>query len=133
MTHRTGSLVSLLGCAALAAALAGCGQGSSTQPAANGVRASSAGTQAPGKLAAKVNGTPISVTQLSGAGSAASPSSAQALEKIIDRELLVQKALQAKLDRDPQVLRRSRARAASSSRRPTSTAPAPRRRARPRK
>ncbi len=104
MTHRTGSLVSLLGCAALAAALAGCGQGSSTQPAANGVRASSAGTQAPGKLAAKVNGTPISVTQLSGAGSAASPSSAQALEKIIDRELLVQKALQAKLDRDPQVL-----------------------------
>jgi EpsD family peptidyl-prolyl cis-trans isomerase len=50
-----------------------------------------------------VNGTPISVQQLSGSG-AAGASSAQALEKIIDRELLVQKALQAKLDRDPQVI-----------------------------
>ena len=49
---------------------------------------------------AKVNGTEISVQQLrSGSESAA----AQALEKIIDRELLVQQALAAKLDRDPQV------------------------------
>jgi EpsD family peptidyl-prolyl cis-trans isomerase len=109
MTHRTGSLVSLLGCAALAAALAGCGQGPATQSAKSGVRASSvAEVPAAGKLAAKVNGTPISVQQLSGVGSAASgaagASSVQALEKIIDRELLVQKALQAKLDRDPQVV-----------------------------
>jgi EpsD family peptidyl-prolyl cis-trans isomerase len=107
MTHRTGSLVSLLGCAALAAALAGCGQGPAAQPAASAVRASATGdARAAGKVAAKVNGTPISVQPLAGAGSAASgaASSAQALEKIIDRELLVQKALQAKLDRDPQVI-----------------------------
>jgi EpsD family peptidyl-prolyl cis-trans isomerase len=102
MKHRTGSLVSLLGCAALAAALAGCGQGPAAQPAAKGVRASPAGdARDAGKLAAKVNGTPISVVQISGAPGV---SSAQALEKIIDRELLVQKALQAKLDRDPQVV-----------------------------
>ena len=106
MTHRTGSLVSLLGCAALAAALAGCGQGPATKPATGGVRASSAAdAPAAGKLAAKVNGTPISVQQISGAASGtAGASSAQALEKIIDRELLVQKAFQAKLDRDPQVV-----------------------------
>jgi EpsD family peptidyl-prolyl cis-trans isomerase len=92
----------LLGCAALAAALAGCGQRPATHPATSGVRASSAAdAPAAGKLAAKVNGTPISVLQISGAQGA---SSAQALEKIIDRELLVQKALQAKLDRDPQVV-----------------------------
>jgi EpsD family peptidyl-prolyl cis-trans isomerase len=60
------------------------------------------------QLVAKVNGTEISVHQLrtasttaGAAGSAASV--AQALEKVIDRELLVQKALAAKLDRDPQV------------------------------
>jgi len=59
--------------------------------------------------AAKVNGTEISVYQVRTAGSAlgaaaGSPSSvAQALEKVIDRELLVQKALAAKLERDPQV------------------------------
>ena len=58
------------------------------------------------QLAAKVNGTEISVHQLrSGAGGAGNPANlAQALEKVIDRELLVQKALAAKLDRDPQVL-----------------------------
>jgi EpsD family peptidyl-prolyl cis-trans isomerase len=50
---------------------------------------------------AKVNGTEISIHQVR----AAAPGSvAQALEKVIDRELLVQKALAAKLDRDPQVL-----------------------------
>jgi EpsD family peptidyl-prolyl cis-trans isomerase len=58
------------------------------------------------QLAAKVNGTEISVHQLrTGAGGAGNPAGmAQALEKVIDRELLVQKALAAKLDRDPQVL-----------------------------
>jgi EpsD family peptidyl-prolyl cis-trans isomerase len=56
------------------------------------------------QLAAKVNGTEISVHQLRTVGSAAGqPNVAQALEKVIDRELLVQKAIAAKLDRDPQV------------------------------
>ncbi|HEV3008391.1 MAG TPA: EpsD family peptidyl-prolyl cis-trans isomerase [Burkholderiales bacterium] len=52
------------------------------------------------QLVAKVNGTEISVHQLR-AGSAGA--AAQALEKVIDRELLVQRALAEKLDRDPQV------------------------------
>jgi EpsD family peptidyl-prolyl cis-trans isomerase len=53
------------------------------------------------QLAAKVNGTEISIHQVR----AAAPGGvAQALEKVIDRELLVQEALAAKLDRDPQVL-----------------------------
>jgi EpsD family peptidyl-prolyl cis-trans isomerase len=56
------------------------------------------------QLVAKVNGTEISVHQLRVGGAGAnSASAAQALEKVIDRELLVQKALAAKLDRDPQV------------------------------
>jgi EpsD family peptidyl-prolyl cis-trans isomerase len=53
------------------------------------------------QLAAKVNGTEISVQQLQGAGSASGM--AQALEKVIDRELLAQKALAARLERDPLV------------------------------
>lgn len=53
------------------------------------------------QLAARVNGTEISLRELR---SAAPGSVAQALEKVIDRELLVQKALAAKLDRDPQVM-----------------------------
>ena len=69
---------------------AGCERAAADRPAA--------------QLVAKVNGTEISVQQVRTAGSAASPASvAQALEKVIDRELLVQKALAAKLDRDPQV------------------------------
>jgi EpsD family peptidyl-prolyl cis-trans isomerase len=57
------------------------------------------------QLVAKVNGTEISVHQLRVGGAAGNPgSAAQALEKVIDRELLVQKALAAKLDRDPQVV-----------------------------
>ena len=108
MTQRTwSSLVSLLGAVvsplALAAVLAGCGQGQATHASGDGARASADGAFA-GKLAAKVNGSPISVQQLAGGGGAASANPAQALEKIIDRELLVQKALQAKLDRDPQVV-----------------------------
>jgi EpsD family peptidyl-prolyl cis-trans isomerase len=56
-----------------------------------------------GKLAARVNGVEISLRQ--SAGIPGSPSgAAQALEKVIDRELLVQKALAAHLDRDPQVI-----------------------------
>src|SRR4051812_10343150 len=94
MTYRTWLLVPLLGCAAAAAALTGCGQSQATQGAGDGARAS-------GTLAAKVNGTPISLQQIAGAPGA---NPAQALEKVIDRELLVQKALQAKLDRDPQVV-----------------------------
>ena len=56
------------------------------------------------QLAAKVNGTEISVQQLRVGGAPGNPgSAAQALEKVIDRELLVQKTLAAKLDRDPHV------------------------------
>ena len=51
-------------------------------------------------LVAKVNGTEISIREVRGVQPGAA---AQALEKVIDRELLVQKALAAKLDRDPQV------------------------------
>ena len=51
------------------------------------------------QVAAKVNGAEILVHQLS----ANAAPSAQDLEKVIDRELLVQKALDAGLDRDPQV------------------------------
>jgi EpsD family peptidyl-prolyl cis-trans isomerase len=47
-----------------------------------------------------VNGTEISLHQ---AGAGAPGAAAQALEKLIDRELLVQGALAAKLDRDPEV------------------------------
>jgi EpsD family peptidyl-prolyl cis-trans isomerase len=56
-------------------------------------RASAFRSGAPAVLA-KVNGTEIAASDAAGA---------QALEKIIDRELLVQKALEAGLDRDPEV------------------------------
>lgn len=66
---------------------AGCEQAAADRPAAQPV--------------AKVNGAEISIRELrSGSGSAV----AQALETVIDRELLVQKALAEKLDRDPQVM-----------------------------
>ena len=51
----------------------------------------------PSALVAKVNGTEISIA-------GAVRADAGALEKVIDRELLVQKALAAKLDRDPKVV-----------------------------
>lgn len=54
------------------------------------------------QLVARVNGAEISVEAARGA---APGSAAQALEKVIERELLVQKALAAKLDRDPDVAR----------------------------
>ena len=68
--------------------------------------------RASGQIAAIVNGEEISVHRVNGtiargndlppgeAGAAA----AQALQRVIDQELLVQKALKAKLDRDPQVM-----------------------------
>ena len=52
------------------------------------------------QLAAKVNGAEISVRELRSAGAA---SASQALEKVIERELLVQQALHAGLERDPAV------------------------------
>jgi EpsD family peptidyl-prolyl cis-trans isomerase len=58
-----------------------------------------AGPQRPAAvLAARVNDVEISVEPRQAV-------SAQALERIIERELLVQRALEAKLDRDPQVQR----------------------------
>jgi EpsD family peptidyl-prolyl cis-trans isomerase len=53
-----------------------------------------------GKLAARVNGTEITMQQV---GVARATSPLQALDKVIDRELLVQQALAAKLDREPRV------------------------------
>ena len=79
-------------------------------------RASAERAAAAGQLAAKVNGAEISVRQIRGAqsaatggtsaaagGSTAGAGGSQALEKVIERELLVQQAVQAGLDRDPQV------------------------------
>jgi EpsD family peptidyl-prolyl cis-trans isomerase len=92
-------LISLLALTALAA---GCERGAAPERG----EAARGATTAHAALAARVNGAEISVQQLahgmnpptSGTGSPA-----QALEKVIDRELLAQKALQAKLDREPQV------------------------------
>jgi EpsD family peptidyl-prolyl cis-trans isomerase len=66
----------------------------------------------PGQIVAKVNGGEISVHQVNNAiarGNDIPPdevkqAAAQTLERIIDQELLVQKALKNKLDRDPQVM-----------------------------
>ena len=55
---------------------------------------------APAKLAARVNGAEITAQQIPAGGA-----SVQALERVIDRELLVQQALKEKLDADPQVAR----------------------------
>jgi EpsD family peptidyl-prolyl cis-trans isomerase len=53
---------------------------------------------AAGALAARVNGTAISLSQ--------GNSSKEKLERVIDRELLVQKAMQAGLDRSPEVVQK---------------------------
>jgi len=57
-------------------------------------------TRGTAQIAAKVNGAEIHVHQVKSAGAGAN---AQVLEKIIDRELLVQKALEAGLEKDPLV------------------------------
>jgi EpsD family peptidyl-prolyl cis-trans isomerase len=59
--------------------------------------------RAAGQLAARVNGAEITLEPSGAEARAGDPR--QALEKIIDRELLVQKALQAGLDREPRVKR----------------------------
>jgi len=59
-----------------------------------------AADRADAQLVARVNGIEISARQVRSGGA---PSVAQAVEKIIDRELLVQKALEAGLERDPLV------------------------------
>ena len=68
--------------------------------------------KASGQVVAKVNGDEISVHQVNNAMARsneiapdeAKQAAAQTLERIIDQELLVQKALKNKLDRDPQVM-----------------------------
>ncbi len=70
----------LFGVVAAALAAGGCERASAFRPGA--------------AVVAKVNGAQILAPELAGA---------QALEKIIERELLVQKALEAGLERDPQV------------------------------
>jgi EpsD family peptidyl-prolyl cis-trans isomerase len=86
-----------LGALALAMALAGCARDEAPRPM---------------HLAARVNNQEISVHQVQGAllrggrAAAVDPQGAtrQALESVIDQELLVQKALEARLDRDPDVM-----------------------------
>ena len=54
------------------------------------------------RVAAKVNGSEIALEKT---GALNRQAAAQALDRVIDRELLVQKALAAKLDHDPEVAR----------------------------
>jgi EpsD family peptidyl-prolyl cis-trans isomerase len=94
MRDRAFLVVSLI---VLAAAPAGCG------------RSERASASSP-LLAARVNGAEITLQQLPAIQPAAAGApirggkALQALDKVIDRELLVQKALEAKLDRDPKVV-----------------------------
>lgn len=84
---------------AVALALSSCGDG--------GVK------NAPNQIAARVNGREISVHQVNSAiarggdvpPGQAGQATAAALERVIEQELLVQEALKAKLDRDPQVMK----------------------------
>src|SRR5882672_5672642 len=91
------------GLIAIAIALSACGR-------ADGQKAAT-------QVAAKVNGGEISVHQINNviAGSnevrpeQAKQAAAQALERIIDQELLVQRAIKARLDRDSQVMQATEA------------------------
>ncbi len=77
----------------LAAALPGCDRAAAHR-----------GDGGSAQLAAKVNGAEISVRHIrSAAAGGSAPAQAGALEKVIERELLVQQAIQAGLDRDPAV------------------------------
>jgi EpsD family peptidyl-prolyl cis-trans isomerase len=82
------AFASLLSLALLAAIPVGCQRAEATRGGQSG------GAQ----IAAKVNGAEILVHQVK---SATGGVSSQALERIIDRELLVQKALEAGIERDP--------------------------------
>src|SRR6266446_5067658 len=88
-------LLFLSGLIGMAIALSACGR-------ADGQKAAS-------QVAAKVNGGEITVHQINSASAGnqipseqAKQAAAQTLERIIDQELLVQRALKDKLDRDPQ-------------------------------
>lgn len=78
------ALLRILGVVLLAAVPQGCERAEANRPV---------------QIAAKVNGAEIVLHQAKPAGAPA----AQALESIIDRELLAQKALEAGLERDPAV------------------------------
>lgn len=87
----------------IAALLAGCGDGKKEE---------AAGEKAPTQVAARVNGTELTVHQVNYAlqripnlGSEQSkPVSLQVVRNLVDQEMLVQKAQADKLDRDPAVV-----------------------------
>ena len=87
----------------IAALVAGCGDGK---------QAAEAGDKAPTQVAAKVNGTELTVHQVNYAlqripnlgKEQTKPASLRVVRNLVDQEVLVQKALTDKLDRDPAVV-----------------------------